>query len=93
VSGLLDSTNVGVFFVTNAPLSHRILLTGAYELAHQVEGLAAKPDDLSLIPETHTVEGELVLWVFLCGTHTYTPQINVKMLMLKPGLTLGSQRQ
>lgn len=52
MSGLLDSTNVGVFFVTNAPLSHRILLTGAYELAHQVEGLAAKPDDLSLIPGT-----------------------------------------
>lgn len=31
---------------------------GAGEMAHQVKALAAKPDDLSVIPETHKVEGE-----------------------------------
>jgi hypothetical protein len=31
---------------------------GAGEMAHQVKALAAKPGDMSLIPETHTVEGE-----------------------------------
>lgn len=64
MSDLLDSTNVGVFFVTNAPLLHKILMTGPYEMAPQVEGLAAKPDEQSLTPETHTMEGTLALCVF-----------------------------
>jgi hypothetical protein len=42
----------GVIFVSE------LQAPGAGEMAQRVKGLAAKPEDLSLIPGTYTVKGE-----------------------------------
>jgi hypothetical protein len=46
-------------------------LCRASERAQWVKTLAAKPDDLSSVPETHTVEREQLAQVVLC-VHMYT---------------------